>query len=211
MDEKNINGLDEGTLEPNKRDHKVEITDVAISKVPFIRYREIPEEHYETLQELARMVLEYSRANNDCNETAITYSLDDPEGFTDDAGSLTISYGDGHEVEPFTNAEAFHLMCTASGCVIIVLHNHPSLSKVSLTDVTFLLAHKAVKMVVVVTNRGGINYIVKQDSYNRMNAMKLYKEAAEKNDKANNLKERLEAADYFLNNCYKCGLIFEDH
>lgn len=43
-------------LEDNKRDHKIEITDVAISKVPLIRYREIPEEHYATLQELAKAV-----------------------------------------------------------------------------------------------------------------------------------------------------------
>lgn len=38
-------------LEANKRNHKVEITDIAISKVPFIKYREIPEDQYELMVE----------------------------------------------------------------------------------------------------------------------------------------------------------------
>ena len=45
-------------MESNKRDHKVEITDIAISKVPYVRYREIPEEYYETLHQIAIAVLE---------------------------------------------------------------------------------------------------------------------------------------------------------
>ena len=91
-------------LEDNKRNHKIKITDVAMSKVPYIQYREIPEEHYETLQELAKVVLEFSRAHNNCNETAITYSLDDPESIIDDAGSLAVSYGGEHEVDPMSSA-----------------------------------------------------------------------------------------------------------
>ena len=65
---------DSKELESNKRDHKIEITDIAIEKVPMIRYKGIAEEHYEILQLLAKLVLEESRNNNDCNETAITYS-----------------------------------------------------------------------------------------------------------------------------------------
>ena len=52
-------------LEATKRDHKVEITDIAISKVPYIKYREIPEDQYETLQSLAKAVLKISRDEND--------------------------------------------------------------------------------------------------------------------------------------------------
>ena len=36
-------------LEQNKGDHKVEISDVAISKVPYVKYRSIPESHYSVL------------------------------------------------------------------------------------------------------------------------------------------------------------------
>lgn len=148
-------------LEDNKRNHKVEITDIAISKVPLVRYKEIPEEHYETLRELAKLVLELSREHNDGNETAITYSLDDPDG--------------------------------------------------SLGDISYLLGYAALKMIVVVTNLGSINYIVKKDSYDRIEALKLYRDAVDMYDKAKTLKERQNATDTFLSNCHKAGLIFEDH
>ena len=55
------------SLEANKRDHKIEITDIAIEKVPYVKYKEIPDMYYNILQELAKMVLVYSRDNNDCN------------------------------------------------------------------------------------------------------------------------------------------------
>lgn len=198
-------------LEDNKRNHKVEITDIAISKVPLVRYKEIPEEHYETLRELAILVLELSREHNDGNETAITYSLDDPDGSLDDSGSVAVSYGTLHDVEPLNNTTAYHLMHTAGGCVIIILHNHPSLSKISLGDISYLLGYAALKMIVAVTNLGSINYIVKKDSYDRIKALKLYRDAVDMYDKAKTLKERQKATDTFLSNCHKAGLIFEDH
>lgn len=58
-----------------KRDHTIMITDEAIEKVPLIKYREIPENHYTILQALAREVLTVSKEKNNSNEVAITYSL----------------------------------------------------------------------------------------------------------------------------------------
>ena len=198
-------------LEDNKRNHKIEITDIAISKIPCVKYKEIPEEHYETLQELAKAVLEFSRDYNNCDETAITYSLDDPDGMTDDSGSIAVSYGGEHDVAPMSNTAAYHLMHTATKCVVIIMHNHPSLSKISLGDVSYLLGYAALKMIVVVTNLGNINYIVKKNTYDRKEALKLYRDAVDKYNKANGLKQQQKAADFFLYNCYKAGLIFEDH
>lgn len=40
-----------------KRDHKIMITDEAIEKVPFVKYKKIPESEYLMLQELAKEVL----------------------------------------------------------------------------------------------------------------------------------------------------------
>lgn len=200
--------LTENELGSNKRDHKIEITDIAISKVPFVRYREIPEEHYEILHQLAIAVLKYAKERNDCNETAITYSLD--ETLSEEDGSLAISYGDEHTVDPLNNADAYHLLATARSCVIVILHNHPSLSKVSLSDVGFLLGYEAVKMVVAVTNLGSIHYIVKTEKYDRENAIRLYRDAVRRIENMEDLKQKQDAADFFLNNCYKVGLIFED-
>lgn len=119
-----------GKLNANKRDRKVEITEIAISKVPLVQYREIPKEHYEILREIAKEVLRISKEKNDCNEVAIT-------------------------------------------------------------------------------NRGAISYLVKTEKYNRTMAMQIMREAVIRNEKAKNLKQRQEASEYFMNNCYKAGLIYE--
>ena len=163
------------------------------------------------MQELAKAVLEFSRDYNNCNETAITYSLDDPDSMTDDSGSIAVSYGGKHDVDPMSNTAAYHLMHTATRCVVFIMHNHPSLSKISLGDVSYLLGYAALKMIVVVTNLGNINYIVKKNTYDRKEALKLYRDAVDKYSKANGLKQQQEATDFFLYNCYKAGLIFEDH
>ena len=161
-------------LETTKRDHKVEITDIAISKVPYVKYREIPEDQYETLQSLVK--------------------------------------GDEYSVEPMSDTETNHVIVSEKGCVVVILHNHPNLSKISLEDVMFMLRLSTVKMVVAVTNRGAIGYIVKTGDYekNKLAAYKLMEEAVERNNRANNLKQKQDACDYFLNNCYKVGLIYED-
>ena len=56
-----------------KRDHKIVITDEAIKKVPRIQYKNIPESEYDTIQELAKTVLQISKDENNSNEVAITY------------------------------------------------------------------------------------------------------------------------------------------
>lgn len=198
-------------LEANKRKHKVEITDIAISKVPYIKYKGIPEDSYKTLQELAKMVLILARENNNGDETAITYSLDAPELVLDGEECLTISYGDAHSVDPLQSTMANHLVITAQGCVVIILHNHPNLSKISLQDVSYLFRFASIKMIVAVTNTGSVNYIVKTDKYDRLGSMKLFYECLELLKRARNLKERQDATDKFLNNCYKYGMLFEMH
>lgn len=205
MDKSELNAL-----EANKRDRKIEITDIAVDKVPYIRYKEIPEEYYGIIQELAKAALLYARNNNDCNETAITYSMESPELYVDGEPYLAISYGDEHSVEPTSDTLSNHLIVSASGCVVIIVHNHPSLSKISLQDIVYLLRFASVKMIVAVTNLGGINYVVKSDKYNRVEALKLYAEAAELFMRAESLKSKQDATNYFLRNCSKVGIIFEE-
>lgn len=145
------------------------------------------------------------------NETAITYSMDLLEEFSENTEKgFGISYGDEHSVKPFGDPIASELVHRASGSVILVIHNHPSLSKVSLQDVWLFLKYAAVKMIVVVTNLGAIDYIVKTDKYNRLEALKLYDEALEKEKNSHNLKEKQDAANHFLRNCKKAGIVYQD-
>ena len=51
------------------------ITKEAIQKVPYIRYREIPEQEYDILYSLAKRVLELSRERNDSNEVKKLFDI----------------------------------------------------------------------------------------------------------------------------------------
>lgn len=104
------------------------------------------------LQELAKEVLMISKNENDSNEVALTYSLDYRNLIADGKEFMGGALGDEHSVDPCMNTVAYHLLTTAFQCVVIVLHNHPSLSKFSLEDVRFFLGNGTVKMMVVVTN-----------------------------------------------------------
>ena len=59
----------------NKKNHKIDITDVAINKVKLIKFEEIPEEEHLIISNLAKMVLEISKENNNSNEVSITYKI----------------------------------------------------------------------------------------------------------------------------------------
>ncbi len=197
-------------LEANKRDHKIEITDIAISKVPYIQYREIPAEHYESLQEIARMVLETARNENDCNEVVFAYSLDGIELRDKDGEYLAVAFGDEHSVSPESDTDIFHLLRTAKDCVLVLIHNHPNLSKISLQDISYLLKYETIKMIVVVTNMGSINYVVKSGKFDWDKAAEMFEKAGREFLKKDDLKHRQKITDDFLAHCHECGLIFED-
>lgn len=203
---KNLEALEMST----KRDHKVFITDDAIKKVPFIKYREIPEEDYAIIHMLAKKVLQLSKENNNSNEVAITYSLDNEIPADDDSEYFGIDYGDEHSADPLRDPYSCHLIYGSKSCVIISLHNHPSLSKISLPDVRFFLSYPSIRMLVVVTNLGNISYLVKSDKYQSSQAVNIFNEAVAVSKSATGLKILQEASNYFLNNCYKAGIIYDD-
>lgn len=193
-----------------KRDHKVMITDEAINKVPRIEYKCIPDTEYDNIQELAKSVLEISQKENDSNEVAITYTLEHQKCILNNEDYLGVALGAEHDVDPLSNTVANHLITQVGDCVIIIMHNHPSLSDFSLSDVQFFLQYARVKMMVVVTNLGSITYLVKNEKYDNMQAVELFNEAVDMHNKANNLKDLQDAADHFLKNSYKCGITYDN-
>lgn len=194
-----------------KRDHKIMITEEAINKVPRIQYRDIPEEEYDNLWDLSKNVLEISKNENNSNEVAITYSLESEKLIEKGEKYIGVALGSEHDVDPLSNTTAYHLISTAGNCVVIVLHNHPSLSNFSLSDIQFLLEYETVKMMVVVTNLGSISYLVKGQKYDFKKAVTLFNESVDKNNRANSLKRLQDAADYFLKNCYNAGINYDNH
>jgi len=193
-----------------KRDRKIMITDEAIKKVPRIQYKNIPESEYSIIQELAKSVLQISKDENKSNEVAITYSMDSAEHIQKGEAYIGVALGSEHEVDPISNTTAYHLVTSARECIVIVLHNHPSLSDFSLSDVKFLLQFAGVKMMVVITNLGNISYLVKGKGYTYENAIALFNEAVSMSNEARNLKDLQKAADYFLRNCYSVGIEYDN-
>jgi len=194
----------------NKRDHKIMITDEAIDKVPFVRYKEIPEEEYPIIQMLARKVLQLSKNENDSNEVAITYSMDETKGKEDLGDLFGVDFGDEHSAHPMRDSYSYHLIHSSKACVVVSLHNHPSLSKISLVDVRFFLENPTIKLLTVVTNLGNIYYLVKGTKYDVSKAVKVFNEAVNQNNEAVGLKALQNASEYFLKNCSKAGIIYED-
>ncbi len=193
-----------------KRDHKIMITDEAINKIPRIQYKDIPESEYDNLWDLAKNVLKISKEENDSNEVAITYSLSSAKLIKLGEKYIGVALGTEHDVDPLSNTTAYHLISSAKECVVIVLHNHPSLSDFSLSDIQFLLKYETVKMMIVVTNLGSISYLVKRKNYNFEEAVALFNEAVDKNNRANNLKDLQDAAAYFLKNSYNIGIDYDN-
>ena len=193
-----------------KRNHKVMITDEAIRKVPRIQYKNIPESEYNIIQELAKNVLQISKSENNSNEVAITYSMDSAELIQKGEEYIGVALGSEHSVDPISSTTAYHLVSSAKDCIVIVLHNHPSLSDFSLSDIQFLLQYAGVKMMVVVTNLGSISYLVKGNKYAYDKAVTLFNEAVSSNNEARDLKGLQKAADYFLKNCYSVGIDYDN-
>lgn len=193
-----------------KRNHKIMISDEAIRKIPRIQYKNIPESEYNIIHELAKQVLYISKSENNSNEVAITYSMDSAERIQKGEDYIGVALGSEHSVDPISNATAYHLVSAAKECVVIVLHNHPSLSDFSLSDIQFLLQYVGVKMMIVITNLGSVSYLVKGNKYAYDKAVALFNEAVNLNNEARNLKGLQKAADHFLKNCYSVGIDYDN-
>lgn len=193
-----------------KRDHKIMITDEAIRKVPKIKYKNIPENEYDTIQELARNVLLISKNENNSNEVAVTYGMNSMNQIKEGKDYIGVALGSEHGVDPLSSTISYHLVASSKECVVIVLHNHPSLSDFSLSDVQFLLRYASVRMMVVVTNLGSISYLVKDEKFDYEKAVALFNEAVNSNNEARDLKGLQKAADQFLKNCHMAGIVYDN-
>lgn len=192
-----------------KRADKVFITDIAIDKVPYVRYKCIPEKEYETLQNIAKDVLRISKERNDSNEVAIVYSLESQRLIAEGRAFMGVSMGDEYSVDPTESPNAYHLVHGSIDCVVLCFHNHPNLSKLSLDDIKFFLRNESVRLLAAVTNLGAISYVVKTEHFDWDVARDVFNEAVSKQHEAKNLKGLQEAAEYFLKNCHKANIVYE--
>jgi hypothetical protein len=88
-----------------------------------------------------------SKDDNDSDEVAITYSLDNLNDVGEERDLIYgVSLGDEHSVDSEEDTTSYHILNGALQCVVVVLHNHPSMSKLSLQDISFLLMYRSMKI-----------------------------------------------------------------
>ncbi len=188
-----------------KRTEKVYITDIAIQKVPYVKYKNLSEEQNHIMRQLARDVLALAREYNNSNEVAITCDI----GADSPLEEYGISYGTEHGVQITSDTLSNHILTSADSVSVVILHNHPSTQTFSLEDIRFFLVYSTVKIISVVTNQGTVHYLYKDEKYDFYKAFALFKGIAAKAVKVKTTKEHYDLAAEFLKKCDTAGLFYE--
>lgn len=183
---------------------RINITDVAISKVPYIEYKGFSEKQNNIMRRLTQEVLILSKEENQSNEVAITFDIasDNP------LENYGISFGDEHSVTIAADTLSNHLLVSQDSIAVVVLHNHPSIQTFSLTDISFFLQYDNVRMMSVVSNYGKVHYLCKDDKFNMEEAVILWKQCTAELDKKSTVKELYYAALSFLAVCSEVGIYY---
>lgn len=151
-----------------KRDHKIFITDTAISKIGYVKLSDFTDEQIVRMQERHCALLKQAQTKNHSNEVLIITDLD----FLSEVSIL----GEEYKVSPGKNPFAVSVINNAERQTLIYMHNHPSTNLFSLGDIDTFICEQAVKTMTVVTNQGEVYAINKLSSYTFQKARKLMKE-----------------------------------
>jgi len=151
----------------NKIGKAIAVTDIAISKVPYVKYPDLSDEICDKIYEMTKEVLKESRKNNN-REVSITYN----PSVTDEKNTAII-YGSEHEIDLGADTDTFHLLIGEPRSVINI-HNHPDCSKFSVYDLSFFLRNDSIKTLVLVSNKGEVTYMTKNKNYNKSVAIHSY-------------------------------------
>lgn len=158
-----------------RRDKKVYITDIAVKKIPYVKYEVFTEEQNAVMQTLARQVLVLSKEKNNSNEVAVTCDM----GTKNPLDNVGVSFGTEHEVDILSDTFSNHLIVSAESAAVVVLHNHPSTQTFSLQDIHFFILHPMIKVMAVVSNQGTVHYLKREQSFDYFAAVRLFKECIE--------------------------------
>ena len=100
-----------------KRDHKIRITDIAVSKVSLVEVPGFSLAQNESLRTLHKELLRNAQIHNDSNEVVYAVPLD--------FSSRVIIYGERDHVSLQSNTELASLKKRIYAHELILAHNHP--------------------------------------------------------------------------------------
>lgn len=173
---------------------KVDITNQAIEKVRLIKIKGLTEKNNIAIQEAHKGILKFAKEENNSNEVAGIVNL-----VTGDRTELV--KGNRNEVDIYSSTEIYHLLRISGANSLVLCHNHPGLTNFSANDISIFMRHDSIKTMTIVTNRGKVKCISKNDNFQRHRAAKLMKECL--NENHNDIGKSIEE---FLKRCYSAGI-----
>lgn len=198
-----INNLKKLNMGKN-RGKKIAITEVAISKVPYVKYYGFDDNRNKIMQQLARDVLQLAKDENNSNEVAITCDLESENPLED----FGVALGDEHEVDILADTYSNHIIVSQESVAVVVLHNHPESQTFSLQDIQFFIEYPMIEVIVVVSNQGTVHYLMREEQYDYKKAFELFKDCIDGLNKKSTIKELYLASLSFLAKCSEAGLYY---
>ena len=138
-----------------KRDHKIEITDIAIDKTTHKNIPDLTDEQNQKINLAHRTLLTIAKNDNDSNEVAYLIDLNSDE--------TAKKLGSEHEVNIFENPIAVSMAGHSNS--LFLTHNHPSTKDFSYSDLGVFLSNDSFKGISVVSNTGKVHILYKSDRY----------------------------------------------
>ena len=184
-----------------KRDHKIMINPIAISKVPLVKVKGLSMAECEKIQMEHKDLLRIAMEDNNSNEVLSMMSLKN--------GCTVKVKGSEAGVNPGSNPMAVALSNQAGRNELAFLHNHPGTNNFSLADILTFLCQSVIGLMSVVTNQGKVHILKKGAKYDFAQNAKLFTELLG-NFKSKRITHD-QAVLYFLKDCAKRGIYYEDN
>lgn len=153
-----------------RRDRPIEITDIAISKVPKIKLSGFSEEENLFIQKQHKQLLSISKEENHSGEVGILVDIIHWD--------IWVILGDSNKIETKDNPKAHEVMETSRKNTLMFLHNHPSTGTFSGTDFKTFCLNDSLYIMTVVGNDGSVRAITKLAGFDSGEALAYYNNLA---------------------------------
>lgn len=180
-----------------KRDHKIMITDVAISKVPYVEVPGMTIEQNNVLQQINQDVLRTAMESNTSNEVACVYNMYTME-------RVPYVLGDVSHVNVENDQGVRLLQGRSYAFELGISHNHPSTANFSFADIDYFIANDYLGLMSVVTNQGEVYVLRKADNYDYDKIRKIEIDLINEYS----LENQAEIVKEFLKLCKKGGILY---
>ena len=181
-----------------KHDHKIMITNIAISKVPYVEVSGLPKTVCKAIQQEHKEILRIAQMDNDSDEVLMLRFMDGTK--------KELVLGGEFSVDPSISPAACSLFSSAGYKQLMYLHNHPSANKFSFADIMEFVRNGPIGLLSVATNQGEVHILYKTIDYSFHKARKIFTEIYQQY--ALHEIEHTDAVKMFLKRCKEGGIVY---